>query len=473
MRPTEQAVLQTVDQWLDEHYPQMEQTLCNLLRYATVEGEAAPGAPFGPVMVEALATVLDMAQEWGFNTENLDNYLGLIDWPGAGEEQVGILTHLDVVPAIEADWHYAPYAPIVDNGRIYGRGAMDNKGPLVAILYAMTALKESGLQLGKTVRHIIGCNEEGDFKCMEYFLAHREPPSCGFSPDGDFPAVIGEKGMAFWEFRKRFAPDADAAGLRLIHIKGGTAGNVIPAKAEAMFAGDTQALFAAHQALPEDKRACLQLIKQGEQTMLLAIGESAHASQPELGANAVSLLLSFLRGLSFAPADAGDFLHRLGDLFVDDSYGSTLGVAAEDALSKLTCCPNVLQVDTNGGSLCCDMRFPISHRLGDYRTLLAGIAKAQGFEIEGPQGMEPHNVAEDTPLVQALLGVYREMTGDDSPPLIIGGGSYARFFQNFIAFGPGFPGEPMLAHKADEYINQERLSWMAKFYARAIYRLCT
>ncbi|NLF80221.1 MAG: M20 family metallopeptidase, partial [Clostridia bacterium] len=225
-----------VDQLLEQYLPRMEKDLLDLLAFPSVEKPPdGPGAPFGRPVADALEHTLRLAAALGLVTENIDGYLGLARLPGASEEEIGVLSHLDVVPANAEEWESPPFAPQTRAGRIYGRGAIDDKGPLIATLYATLALAETISQpLPHTVTLMFGCNEESGCQCIKYYLRHRRPPKSGFSPDAEFPLIIGEKGIIHFSLEDDW-PDSEAGGapLTLLIATAGSAANIIPGAAKA------------------------------------------------------------------------------------------------------------------------------------------------------------------------------------------------------------------------------------------------
>ena len=178
-----------IENWKDE----IIQKTCEIIKIPSVHEESnQPEIPFGKQTKNALEYMLNLGKELGFRTKNIDNYCGYIEF-GEGEEMLGIIGHLDVVPA-EDGWKYEPFGGTIDNGNIYGRGAIDDKGPVMATLYAMKAVMEQ-CTVNKRVRLILGLNEERDWKCIEYYKKHEESPIVGFSPDADFPCIYAEKGL--------------------------------------------------------------------------------------------------------------------------------------------------------------------------------------------------------------------------------------------------------------------------------------
>ena len=174
------------------------ENLQGLIKIPSVHSESSvPNEPFGSNTVKALEYVLDLGKKLGFKTKNIDGYCGYIEF-GEGTELIGIVGHLDVVPEGE-NWTYPPFDARIEDNKIYGRGAIDDKGPVMASLYAMKSVmdycSENNISINKRVRLILGLNEERDWKCINYYKEHEEIPSIGFSPDADFPCIYAEKGL--------------------------------------------------------------------------------------------------------------------------------------------------------------------------------------------------------------------------------------------------------------------------------------
>ena len=453
------------DRWLEEAYAKMEQDLLALLAIPSIKEEAAPGAPFGRPLAEALDYCLQMAGNFNLQTTNAQGFVGFADLPGLSAEPVGVLAHVDVVPANPADWLSPPFKPEKREGRIYGRGALDDKGPLVASLYAGAALAACGAPLGNSVRFIFGADEESGMSCMDYYLNHYPPPLRGFSPDGCFPAVIGEKGLARFAFHAAW-PKENQEPLQLLALNSGTVINIVPDTAEAIFKVSGPVSFEGERALG------MRIEQKGAVLRLTASGRAAHASTPEEGENALAKLLQFLSRQQYSPRGAMRYLETLARLFADPCYGANLGVADKDALSTLTVAPTVLNVDETGGLLRCDMRFTLSRCSDYFRNKLEIVAQRNRLTLQEWSSSEPLYANENSPLAAGLLRAYRDFTGDTlSKPIIMGGGTYAKKLPNFLAFGPIFPGGLELPHRANEYLDCKEWLNTAKIYARAIYEL--
>lgn len=453
-----------IDKLLENSYPQMERDLIGLLSFPSVKGEPdGPGAPFGRDIADALDYALSLAGSLGFKPTNVDGYAGYADLPGRSQEQVGVLAHLDVVPADPKDWESDPYTPVVRDGRLIARGAMDDKGPLVAAMYGALALRDCGIQLDKTVRFIMGCDEESGMACMTHYLSQYAPPPCSFSPDASFPLIVAEKGVCHYAYTAAW-PQTTAAPA-LLRLDAGTAANVVPAEAVATLRWTNHETFPTH--LPEGISA--DWIGP-DQVQVKAIGRAAHASTPDEGENGLMKLVRFLNGLGLLGA-SGEFLRTIGKLYQDDLYGTDLGVGEETDKGRLTSVPAILHLNEQGAKLTGDIRFLYHHTSDEMRARLEEIGRENGLTLTDWLSQDPLYMGKEHPLAQTLLTVYRDFTGDMAEPLMIGGGTYAKTFPNCLAFGPEKLNEPNLAHQANEFITQEALLDLAKLYARAIYAL--
>jgi len=408
-----------------------------------------------------LAYSLAVAESLGFDTMDVDGHVGVIDLPGQTADQVGVLSHLDVVPALAEEWAYPPFAPQIVEGRIYGRGTLDDKGPAVAALYALAALRDCCVPLQKSVRMLLGCDEESGMACMAHYLSLFPQPAWGFSPDGQFPLIVGEKGILHFQLGAQWPAEDGTAAPQLLELRSGTVSNVVPSQARAVFAGEL--------ALPEQEG--ISVSHEDGRTVVTASGRPAHASLPETGDNALAKLALALREAAFAPAGAKNYLSTVAKLFEDSCYGKSLGIDARDVHGALTCVPSVLKLDGVSGQLTVDIRFLFDHDCAYYHQLFSRIAAEHGLTLSHWQGQDPMYAGPEHPVAKALLAVYRDYTGDMSPAVVIGGGTYAKMMKNFLAFGPEVEGEPSFVHQANESISQKHLLNIAKIYARAIYEL--
>ncbi len=399
--------------------------------------EPVPGKPFGEGIAAALDYTLELCESIGMTVKNCDGYAGYAEI-GQGDEMLGILMHLDVVPEGN-DWDFPPYGGEIHDGRLYGRGAIDDKGPAAAVIYAIKELMGEGYEFNKRVRLIFGCDEENDWECMDYYVANEECPDFGFTPDADFPMIYGEMGIMDAEFVM------DIPGSEALVISGGEASNAVPDYCKATI---------------------------GDDVVAEAHGVAAHASTPWEGDNAISKVMAEL-----ADVDCSDemkkFIQFYNEKIGSAIHGEKIGCGFEDEeTGKLTFNAGVISVKDNQVRLAVDLRVPVTVEAEEVRSNLEKAATEYGVRLENYGFMDPVFSPKDSKLAKTLLGVYRDYTGDDSEPLTMGGGTYARAMPNVVAFGPLFPGREATEHMKNEYILVSDLMDIKEIYKRAIRELC-
>ncbi|WP_077619124.1 dipeptidase PepV [Bacillus sinesaloumensis] len=462
--------------WLDEVINRKEQLIKDTQDFLKIksvldEENGTPNAPFGPGIDEALQYLLARGSEDGFTSKNVDGYAGHLEM-GSGDELVGILCHIDVVP--EGDgWSSDPFGAEIHDGKIVARGALDDKGPTMAAYYAMKIIKEIDLPLTKRVRMIIGTDEESDWRCVDHYFKQEEMPTMGFAPDADFPIIYAEKGIADFDLvQKTVLPSTGK--LRLESFTSGLRYNMVPDFAEAKLEGEGEL-----QEMVEEYQEFLQqnaLVGRGicdENTVIFQLeGVSAHGMEPEHGKNAGLFLASFLERYTL-DEQANHYINFINEYFIGDSRGTGLGVAySDDITGDLTINVGKLSYTADrGGQLGLNLRYPVTNDMDSTKQKLEEISDKVGFKLENYSNSAPHHVDKNHPLIRTLQKVYEEQTGEEATLVSIGGGTYARSLEAGVAFGPLFPGRPDVAHQKDEYFYIDDLVKTTAIYAQAIYEL--
>jgi len=441
---------------------------CIKIKSVKDDEHAMPGAPFGQGIKDCLEWTLDLGENLGFTVKNIDGYAGQIEM-GSGE-LLGILGHLDVVP--EGDgWSVPPYSGKIVDGKIFGRGALDDKGPTLAALFAMKAIKNSGLPLNKKVRLIIGTDEESGWADMDYYKQKEEIPVMGFAPDAEFPLIHAEKGILHLELSKNLSEFS-----HLVRIQGGQRANVVPDLCRITVKGFTEdeldaQLHAFH--FPEGVSGKLEASTENSDTGLTVViqGMGAHGSLPQNGKNAVIYALSFLKSLPLSDDEltlVEWLLQNPGTGF----HGEGLGVTLSDEPSgKLSLNIGIMDLFAQHIRFVIDIRYPVTFKKEDILTPIEKRATGAGFSIKICSHQPAHHVPKDSLLVKSLLKAYSDITGLEAYAFAIGGGTYAKVLPQGVAFGPVLPGEPDVIHCPDEYITIENLILATKVYAQAIINL--
>jgi len=439
----------------------------NIIRLVNIESVSAPpsqGKPFGIGCAKALDAALEIGESLGFTPKNYDYYCGSLRYE-SGEDEIGIFSHLDVVPAGNG-WSYQPYQAVEENGYIIGRGTNDDKGPAMAGLYTMLCFKELGIPLKHSLRLVMGCSEECGMEDLPHYIA-AEPKLPVFSivPDAEFPVCYAEKGIL------TVAVQSPKMSGSIVEIKGGLVSNMVP---------DTAYVILRNVTLTEAAAAVAPLGLKAEAaesgTKIIALGKATHAAWPEGSENAIYRLCDGLAQTALLSEEDRAALRSIAG-FLEDYYGESLGIAAEDAeTGKLTHIAGLLNLKDNGSlELNFNIRFPISVKADDLLDTIRGKMGEAGFTIVGSAVSAPGYVDPKLPIVQKMTEIYNRIAGDDKEPFYEGGATYARLLPNAVAYGPHFPGRVLpfeggrgKEHMPDECVSIQNLLDSIKIYVLAI-----
>lgn len=465
--------------WIPKHRDEIVSTLLDLIAIPSTEQPARDQEPFGPEVARAFKLYLENAAGFEMSTKNVDGYAVHAE-VGTGAEMAMTLTHADIVP-IGTGWARNPYGEVYD-GKVYGRGAQDNKGPTVACLYALKAIKDSGAPLKRRIRHVVGGNEESGFRCVRHYFEVEEQPTYGFSPDAVFPLVYAEKGS----MNVKVTVVLGKGAYSLLEVAGGERANIVPEKAHAVLAvpeGRESTVIDELKSRITEVKAVIggpgplsfEFTPGNGQITIECQGKACHASVPWEGTNAVAAILHLVAGLgeNLGSVEGIKFAAKAADI-----YGNGLNIQSEDDISgKLSCNLGVCKTDDVDGNRVLtaiyNIRYPVkvSGEELKSRALTCNRPETGEVQVEVISLGKSHYSDPNSFLVKELLKVYREETGDNSPPITIGGGTYAKVIPGGVAFGPVRPGALETAHQADEFISVEDLLLLVKIYAKALYAL--
>ncbi|NLC88065.1 MAG: M20 family metallopeptidase [Clostridiaceae bacterium] len=455
--------------------------ICDLISYPSISEETNDSNfPFGKSCFDCLKHFLHIAKSLGFKTKNVDGYCGFIEF-GEGDELIGIIGHLDVVPAKADDWSYDPFIPTLSNNCIYGRGAIDDKGPVVSCLYAMKAvmnyLKENNISFNKRVRLIVGLNEEKNWKCINYYKEHEEIPSLGFSPDSDFPCIYAEKSVVSLTLSQNISKTTINNKLFPIIIEeincNNNAINVVPKFCSVILKlvdkHIIQKVILCCKKIINNYNYEIDLYKIDDNHIKLSsYGIASHSAHPELGVNSISKLLIVLNDLfknwNINIPLVNNFCNYIGD----DYLGNKLNLNIEDESGNLTLNTSQFSYIDNKIIIGIDLRIPVHTDINNVIDTFNKIFVNQVNILK----IQPHLlVDQNNILVKKLCDIFNETCDSNYSPLSIGGATFARAFPNCISFGMNFPGDKDMCHKVDEFIDIDKLLLSTNIYAKAIYEL--
>jgi len=302
-------------------------SLSEFIKIPSVKSEPQGHMPYGKKVFDALMYILNLAESLDLESVNLFSHVGYVEY-GEGDDLFVILTHIDVVPEGEG-WTYPAFGGVYENGRIYGRGAVDDKGAAICALYVLHALKSNCITLNKKVRLIFGCDEESGWADMDFYLDHeKKQPVMAFSPDANFPVINAEKGLMHLEFSKSAVP-AEGMGVRLKYLKGGTRVNIVPNHAVCFIEGKPSLIREAAELFLNDCDYDFAIEECADGVKISAEGIASHGSKPYDGENAVMRLVAFLNTLPLKKSAASEAVYVLGENIGFDCFGEKLGIKAE------------------------------------------------------------------------------------------------------------------------------------------------
>ena len=449
-----------IDQFIADNRQNLLQDVATLVNIKSVSvANDKPQAPYGEGCRKVLDKALQICEGMGFATKNYDYYAGSAVY-GNAEKEIALLAHLDVVP--EGDgWSHDPYDMIEKDGYIYGRGVSDDKGPAVIGLYALKCMKELGIQPNYTYRMVFGCSEETGMTDLPHYLAAEKEPTFAFTPDASFPVCIGEKGQL------SVVIELAVDGKVITDVVGGTVSNAVCASATATLKGITEADLGNY----DHKVYHVEAVEGG--IKVTATGKTAHAAKPEGSINATKLLFELISTLPQLSEMEKKAMAAAAEV-LKDSNGAGIGAAVEDEVSgKITHVNGVDSMKDNVISLKLDIRYPVTFKGDELFAMMEKYVAEHGAKAVLRKNTSPVYKPADTAEIKTRLAAHDYVTGEKGVPYTIGGGTYAKHFENAVAFGPGFHGtpNPCPEGKGEEHMPDECNNIECMFKALKIYIL--
>ena len=445
-----------VKERIEQYKNEMKLDLGKLVSFNSVFENPTEEYPFGKVNADCLDVALKMVEKCGMKPVNLENYCGYGEI-GEGEQVIGILGHLDIVPAGEG-WNTDPFLLTEFDGKVYGRGVSDDKGAVVASAYAIRILNDMGVKFNKRVRLIMGCNEETGSRCLKHYVEKEGHIDYGFTPDATFPGVFGEKGMVAALFKSK--------NTNIIKMNGGTVSNAVCNHCITEIPANSCDVNVLKSYFEEQNMKAT--ITEGETVVLDIWGTAAHASMPELGVNAISHTMRALEKAGFVD----EFVEFYNDKIGLGVHGENCDCDFKDDYGPLTFNNGVIKTEDGVITGTIDIRFPVTMKSKDIIDALTKGFESELGELIVRGGGEPLFFPKDSDLVKSLVQAYRDVTGDlESEPQTMGGGTYAKGINNCIAFGCEFGMEDNHIHDANEVLSLDQFWLQVEIYIEAIKNL--
>lgn len=464
-------VEQRLDLWIEENKQQLVEDVCSLINIPSISGPPVGQFPYGEGCAKVLVKALSLSEGYGLEIVNHDYRCGTAVLAGEMKQEIGIFTHLDIVP--EGDnWLFEPFNALVRQGYIIGRGASDNKGPAMAGLYALRCLRELGISLRHPVRLYYGCDEESGMSDINYYLGQNPAPVFAFTPDCAFPVCNGEKGIM------KVSLGAQVEQGNLLDFRGGTVCNMVPSFAYALLSNGNYNTISG--LITDNGVEGISVFYEGDRVGVTAEGMSGHAAFPQGTVNAIQKLAAFLDRFGLVEGDGKAFVQFVAQAF-QDFYGEGLGIAYSDPLSgPLTHVCSVVSLKDGGLSLEVNIRYPITADQEQIQEEIAARCARYGLEVLRLENDPPSYVPPDYVAVKPLNDICNRILQKEYQPYVMGGGTYARRLPNAVGYGAGIPNQPSPfgkdrgdGHQPDECVKIQDLVNAVKIYCLALIELDT
>ena len=434
---------QKIRLFLEEHEKDMHDDLKAFIGIPSVSSDHEN-------VVRALRFILELAKTYGFEARSvLEDQVGVIEM-GSGDETLGILTHVDVVtPGDMEDWDTDPFTAEIKDGRMYGRGTIDDKGMIIASLYAMRAVKELGLPLTKKVQLIMGTQEEVSWTDMDAYVKAYPLPDYGFTPDGEYPICNIEKGTVDQTMEFDITDTEEPEGLYLKGLDIGIANNVVPGKAKAQLSDGSE---------------------------ITAVGKAVHSCQPERGDNAMFILTDQLKEMELEPNKLLSLLEAVRE-DMSDPFGSKVGLYSENEyymgefVHRNAFAPTIFKTKDGKATINVNVRFPYGEDSKRIQDNFENWAKAHGGHTVKVNDLPAVFVSRERPFLKVFAEAYEDVSPFKNEFTLAYGGSYAKAMPNVVSWAPLFPGEEDTCHEPNEYIDLANMLMSAEIFASSIEKI--
>lgn len=455
----------SIHDWIEEN---KEEFIKDMMDFFSIESVSHMGEgryPFGDGCKKMLDFALNRSKKLGLRVQNHENYCGSAILDGREKKEIGMFSHLDVVPAGDG-WSTPPYEPVIKDGWIYARGSSDNKGPAVACLYALRYLQEMKIPLTHTIRLFYGCNEEVGMEDILYYRRHYPLPMFSFVPDASFPVCVAEKGVLEGSYSR-----ACAGTVR--SFDAGTVSNSVPDRAIAVI----KAEFAAVKEYFSGRQD-FQVEQDNDNVRIVAFGKTAHAASPEGSENAAVKLAKELSESPFLDEVGKECLSYIWRPF-ESIYGNGFGINYIDEISgPVTVIEGTVYTREEKIVSTLNVRYPASVNQSELIRRVNETAECFGWEREEVVNNAGYSVKLDDEKIKCMTEICNRIWNRKWEPYAMGGGTYARKLKNAVAYGPGIldqkkPGYPDRGrgHQPDECVCIENMMKAVEIYTEALMKL--
>ena len=419
-----------------------------------------------PEFIKQKEYLRTLAEKLGLQFNDVDGYVQEI-WIGDGPESFGLMSHSDVQPVALEEWSHDPWSGDVIDGKIWGRGSVDDKGPIVAIMYGMKALLDNGFPLKKKIILLVGTDEESANEDVAEYLKRKKAPDQTIVVDSNFPVICAEKGWCgIWLHIPKQAGTAKGKGFLVTSLQSGFSASIVPERAVAKIISTKAKPIAAQKEIEKKiaafmkRRSGLKIeaSRIGDTLVVTAWGKTVHSAEPHRGHNALMDLLVFLDNELNVLPNAYGLMAKFAARYIGfELDGKSLGIAhTDDFMGSVTVAGNMFTATDTTVMFMFNFRVPkgidSAKIVNELESRFEKFGKEYGFKFSDTRYIgKAHYIDPNTPLVNKLLTIYNSVTKENRKAQSMGGGTYAHRLPNAVVFGPALPEEEYLGHQPNEY----------------------
>ena len=455
--------------YIDSKENEIVASLIRLVKINSILDSPKDKMPYGEGVYKALEEVKSLYEENGYPMQvKHENGYAIYKTENGKNTRIGLFSHADVVP-VKNDWIYAkPFEPKLVGTKLFGRGVEDDKSGIVASLYALKALRETGYEPGSDITVFVGGNEESGMEDITNFCENETMPTVSLVPDYDFPYSEGEKGILHIDCM------SNAPFVEITCFEGGAAYNVV--------LDEVNIKIKYNEKLFEELKAKnAEVTKKDNEICLTVRGITRHVAMPEGSVNAAYKASELLCTAESLCENDKKILSCIKNT-LGGYYGEGFNIEHEDMFGKLDAANGIVKLVDSKLFFTLDIRYGVKADAADIIKNVKSTLEKYNFNgeicFESPGFLLDSNKA----LSAALLNAYRSVTGKEGKPFKSSGGTYARHLKNAFSTGTttctdksefNFPQGHGNIHQSDECIDIKGFIEGIKVLAAMIYEADT
>ena len=443
--------------------------------------------------------LIELSEKLGLQVVNHDYETLEITLPPTGSETTEnpmvIWGSIDVFYPIGYKWERTtpPFKLTKNEGRWIGAGTWANKGPVIINLFALRALRDSGLKMQRPVKLLVSSEANvAEARIASSLNRLKAKPSVVLAADGVFPYATGELGDGVARISSMHGMKRrDGIGPETFFIYGigaSASTNTVAAETRVWvkYTDPENSMNAAGDMLEKWRSLIEPFNKKAPETRygtyvqedtlhLFVYGVPGHAET--VGRNAILDLCSIIEPVGFFRSSASELLDFMRETLQRDPTGMETGIGYKSEDMGTTTWFHPAQFDRIGDevSVLIDVRWPTGIDHKEITRRLQGAIDTfnkkhdAALYLEWEAGVrEPVHHKPPAPVAALLVDAFELASGDFEPPPARTSRSSSQQMPEAIPFGPEWPDKPKHGHTRHESISDREIGDLGVAYVSAL-----